>query len=331
MRLISGIQPSGNITLGNYLGAIKNFLKYQDDSSIDDILVFIADLHAITVPQDKTALRANIKSLAALYIACGLDPNRVKVFIQSEVPAHTALGWIMQCNGYIGELERMTQFKDKKERQVAGVTSGLLTYPALMAADILLYDADIVPTGLDQKQHLELTRNLVERFNSKYGETFVVPAPVIAKSGAKIMSLTEPTKKMSKSDPNPKAYIALLDDINVAKKKIKSAVTDSDGKIKFDEENKPGISNLLTIYSCISNLSIEELEEKYKDSNYATFKEDLSNVVAELLTSIQSKYNTLLKSKELDEILDQGRDYANYLANKKINKIYNKVGLGRKR
>jgi tryptophanyl-tRNA synthetase len=331
MRLISGIQPSGNITLGNYLGAIKNFLKYQDDSSIDDILVFIADLHAITVPQDKTALRANIKSLAALYIACGLDPNRVKVFIQSEVPAHTALGWIMQCNGYIGELERMTQFKDKKERQVAGVTSGLLTYPALMAADILLYDADIVPTGLDQKQHLELTRNLAERFNSKYGETFVVPAPVIAKSGAKIMSLTEPTKKMSKSDPNPKAYIALLDDINVAKKKIKSAVTDSDGKIKFDEENKPGISNLLTIYSCISNLSIEELEEKYKDSNYATFKEDLSNVVAELLTSIQSKYNTLLKSKELDEILDQGRDYANYLANKKINKIYNKVGLGRKR
>ena len=331
MRLISGIQPSGNITLGNYLGAIKNFLKYQDDSSIDDILVFIADLHAITVPQDKTALRANIKSLAALYIACGLDPNKVKIFIQSEVPAHTALGWIMQCNGYIGELERMTQFKDKKERQVAGVTSGLLTYPALMAADILLYDADIVPTGQDQKQHLELTRNLAERFNSKYGETFVVPTPVIAKSGAKIMSLSEPTKKMSKSDPNPKAYIALLDDINVAKKKIKSAVTDSDGKIKFDEENKPGISNLLTIYSCVANITIEELEEKYKDSNYATFKEDLANVVGELLTSIQSKYNTLLKSKELDEILDQGRDYANYLANKKINKIYNKVGLGRKR
>ena len=331
MRLVSGIQPSGNITLGNYLGAIKNFLKCQDDSSIDDILVFIADLHAITVPQDKTALRQNIKSLAALYIACGLDPNRVKVFIQSEVPAHTTLGWIMQCNGYIGELERMTQFKDKKEKQVAGVTTGLLTYPALMAADILLYDADIVPTGQDQKQHLELTRDLAERFNSRYGETFTVPTPVIAKSGAKIMSLTDPSKKMSKSDPNPKAYIALLDDINVAKKKIKSAVTDSDGKIKYDEENKPGISNLLTIYSCISNLSIEELEEKYKDSNYATFKEDLSNVVAELLTSIQSKYNTLLKSKELDEILDHGRDYANYLANKKISKIYNKVGLGRKR
>jgi tryptophanyl-tRNA synthetase len=331
MRLISGIQPSGNITLGNYLGAIKNFLKYQDDSSIDDILVFIADLHAITVPQDKTALRANIKSLAALYIACGLDPNRVKVFIQSEVPAHSMLGWVMECSGYIGELERMTQFKDKKERQVAGVTAGLLTYPALMAADILLYDADIVPTGLDQKQHLELTRNLAERFNSKYGETFVVPEPVIAKSGAKIMSLTEPTRKMSKSDPNPKAYIALLDDINVAKKKIKSAVTDSEGTVRYDEVNKPGISNLLTIYSCISNLTIAELEEKYKDSNYATFKEDLANLVAELLSSIQEKYNTLLKSKELDTILDQGRDYANYLANRKINKVYNKVGLGRKR
>jgi tryptophanyl-tRNA synthetase len=241
------------------------------------------------------------------------------------------LGWALECNTYIGELERMTQFKDKKERQVAGVSSGLLTYPALMAADILLYDADIVPTGADQKQHLELTRNLAERFNSKYGETFVVPEPVIAKSGAKIMSLNEPSKKMSKSDPNPKAYIALLDDINVAKKKIKSAVTDSEGTIKFDEENKPGISNLLTIYSCITGKTIAELEEQYKDSNYATFKEDLANVVGDLLQGIQEKYNVLLKSKELDEILDKGRDYANFLANRKIAKVFNKIGLGRKR
>lgn len=331
MRLISGIQPSGNITLGNYLGAIQNFLKLQNDEKIDDILVFIADLHAITVPQDKTALRANIKSLAALYIACGLDPERVKIFIQSEVPAHTMLGWALECNTYIGELERMTQFKDKKERQVAGVSSGLLTYPTLMAADILLYDADIVPTGADQKQHLELTRNIAERFNSKYGETFVVPEPVIAKAGAKIMSLNEPTKKMSKSDPNPKAYIALLDDINIAKKKIKSAVTDSEGTIKFDEENKPGISNLLTIYSCITGKSISDLEIQYKDSNYATFKEDLANVVGNLLQGIQDKYNVLLKSKELDEILDKGRDYANFLANRKIAKVFNKIGLGRKR
>ena len=331
MRLISGIQPSGNITLGNYLGAIQNFLKLQNDEKIDDILVFIADLHAITVPQDTTALRTNIKSLAALYIACGLDPERVKIFIQSEVPAHTMLGWALECNTYIGELERMTQYKDKKERQVAGVSSGLLTYPTLMAADILLYDADIVPTGADQKQHLELTRNIAERFNSKYGETFVVPEPVIAKAGAKIMSLNDPSKKMSKSDPNPKAYIALLDDINVAKKKIKSAVTDSEGTIRYDEENKPGISNLLTIYSCITGKSISQLEEQYKDSNYATFKEDLANVVGDLLQGIQEKYNVLLKSKELDEILDKGRDYANYLANKKINKVFNKIGLGRKK
>ena len=225
----------------------------------------------------------------------------------------------------------MTQYKDKKERQVAGVSVGLLTYPSLMAADIILYDADVVPVGADQKQHLELTRDLAERFNNKYGETFVVPKPYIAKDGAKIMSLCEPTKKMSKSDPNPKAYISLLDDINVIKKKIKSAVTDSDGFIKYDVENKPGISNLLTILSCVTNTSIDELVEKYKDSNYATFKEDVANAVAEEIMPIQKKYNEIINSKYLDEVLDNGRNYANYLANKKLNKVYNKVGLGRKR
>lgn len=331
MRFISGIQPSGNITLGNYLGAVKNFVKMQDDPQFDDILVFVADLHAITVTQDKQELRKNIKSLVAIYLACGLDPEKVKIFIQSEVAAHAQLGWVLQCNGYIGELERMTQYKDKKERQVAGVSVGLLTYPSLMAADIILYDADVVPVGADQKQHLELTRDLAERFNNKYGETFVVPKPYIAKDGAKIMSLCEPTKKMSKSDPNPKAYISLLDDINVIKKKIKSAVTDSDGFIKYDVENKPGISNLLTILSCVTNTSIDELVEKYKDSNYATFKEDVANAVAEEIMPIQEKYNEIINSKYLDEVLDNGRDYANYLANKKLNKVYNKVGLGRKR
>lgn len=331
MRFISGIQPSGNITLGNYLGAVKNFVKMQDDPQFDDILVFVADLHAITVAQDKQELRKNIKSLVAIYLACGLDPEKVKIFIQSEVAAHAQLGWVLQCNGYIGELERMTQYKDKKERQVAGVSVGLLTYPSLMAADIILYDADVVPVGADQKQHLELTRDLAERFNNKYGETFVVPKPYIAKDGAKIMSLCEPTKKMSKSDPNPKAYISLLDDINVIKKKIKSAVTDSDGFIKYDVENKPGISNLLTILSCVTNTSIDELVEKYKDSNYATFKEDVANAVAEEIMPIQKKYNEIINSKYLDEVLDNGRDYANYLANKKLNKVYNKVGLGRKR
>lgn len=331
MRLISGIQPSGTITLGNYLGAIKNFVKLQDELVDTDILVFIADLHAITVSQDKQALRKNIKSLAAIYLACGLNPEKVHIFIQSEVPAHNQLGWVMECNSYIGELERMTQFKDKKVKQVAGVSAGLLTYPSLMAADILLYDANLVPVGVDQKQHLELTRNLAERFNTKYGDTFVVPEPYIAKTGAKIMSLTEPEKKMSKSDENPKSYISLLDELPVIMKKIKSAVTDSDATIKYDLENKPGISNLLTIYSCISGMTIAEIEAKYENSNYAEFKNDLANVVANEIEPIQKRYNELINSKELDEILDQGRDYANYLANRKLSKVYNKVGLGRKR
>ncbi len=331
MRFLSGIQPSGNITLGNYLGAIKNFVKLQDSPDFTDFLVFIADLHAITVPQEKEKLRKNIKSLVALYLACGLDPKKVHIFIQSEVPAHAELGWVLECNGYIGELERMTQFKDKKEKQVGGVSVGLLTYPSLMAADILLYDKNLVPVGVDQKQHLELTRDLAIRFNSKYGETFVVPEPYIAPAGAKVMSLVDPTKKMSKSDPNPKGYIALLDDINIIKKKIKSAVTDSDGTIRYDLENKPGISNLLTILSCITNTSIADLVDKYKDSNYQSFKEDVAEAVANEIKPIQDKYNEIINSKLIDEVLDEGRDYANYLANKKINKVYNKIGLGRKR
>lgn len=329
-RLISGIQPSGNITLGNYLGALKNFVKLQDELEDTDILIFIADLHAITVPQEKLKLRHNIKSLAALYLACGLDPNKMHLFIQSEVPAHNQLGYIMECTSYIGELERMTQYKDKKTRQVEGIRGSLLTYPALMAADILLYDSNIVPVGEDQKQHLELTRNLAERFNEKYGETFVVPEPFIPKAGARIMSLTDPTKKMSKSDANPKAYISLLDELPIIKKKIMSAVTDTDGKIKYDVDNKPGVSNLLTIYSCISGLTIPQIEEKYVGQGYAVFKEDLANIVANAIKPIQEKYYQLLDSEELDEILDQGRDYASSIAYKKLRKVYNKVGLGRK-
>ena len=267
----------------------------------------------------------------ALYLACGLDPNKVHIFIQSEVPAHAELGWVMQCNGYIGELERMTQYKDKKEKMVGGVSVGLLTYPSLMAADILLYDADLVPTGIDQKQHLELTRDLAMRFNSKYGETFNIPSPYIPKEGSKIMSLVDPTKKMSKSDSNPKAYIALLDDLNSIRKKIKSAITDSDGTIKYDVENKPGVSNLLTILSCVSGKPIDELVNLYQDSNYQKFKEDVAEAVIKEIEPIQQKYNELINSNVIDEVLDQGRDYANYLANKKLNKVYNKIGLGRKR
>lgn len=330
-RLISGIQPSGNITLGNYLGAIKNFVKLQDTLEDTDILIFIADLHAITVAQNKAKLRKNIKSLAALYIACGLERDKMHLFIQSEVPMHNQLGYIMETTGNIGELERMTQYKDKKQKQVAGVSVALLTYPSLMAADILLYDASLVPVGVDQKQHLELTRNLANRFNNKYGETFVLPEPFIPETGAKIMSLVDPTKKMSKSDSNPKAYISLLDEPNIIRKRIKSAVTDSDGKIMFDMENKPGISNLLTIYSCVTSMTIESIVEKYKNSDYATFKSDLAELVVNMITPIQTKYNEILNSKELDDILDEGRDYASNIAYKKIRKVYNKIGLGRKR
>lgn len=330
-RLISGIQPTGGLTLGNYLGAVKNFVRLQNELEDIEFLVFIADLHSITVPQEKATLRKNIKNLAALYIACGLDPNKVKLFIQSEVPAHSQLGFVMECTSSIGELERMTQFKDKKQKQVAGVSAGLLTYPALMAADILLYDANFVPVGEDQKQHLELTRNLAEKFNNKYGETFVVPEPLIQKVGCRIMSLVEPTKKMSKSDPNPKATINLLDDINSIKNKIKGAVTDLIGEVNYDPENQPGISNLLTIYSSITNLSINDIVEKYKGLGYASFKSDLAEIVANEIAPIQERLKNVEASGELDKILDDGRDYATYLSNKKIMKIYNKIGLGRKR
>ena len=295
-RVLTGIQPSGHITLGNYLGAIRPLLELQNEDDVE-LLVFIADLHAITVPQERAKLRSNIKELAALLLACGLDLNKNHLFIQSEVPCHNQLGWVMECNSYIGELERMTQFKDKKVKQVDGVSAGLLTYPPLMAADILLYDADLVPVGEDQKQHLEITRDLATRFNNKYGETFKVPEAYILKTGARIMSLADPSKKMSKSDSNPKGYISLLDDINVAKKKIKSAVTDSDNKIKFDKDNKPGLSNLITIYSALTNKELSDIENIYQDSTYQKFKEDLANIIGDFLTNIQDKKNLVYLKK----------------------------------
>ena len=327
-RVLTGIQPSGHITLGNYLGAIKPLLELQNEDDVE-LLVFIADLHAITVPQERAKLRSNIKELAALLLACGLDLNKSHLFIQSEVPCHNQLGWVMECNSYIGELERMTQFKDKKVKQVDGVSAGLLTYPPLMAADILLYDADLVPVGEDQKQHLEITRDLATRFNNKYGETFKVPEAYILKTGARIMSLADPSKKMSKSDSNPKGYISLLDDINVAKKKIKSAVTDSDNKIKFDKDNKPGLSNLITIYSALTNKELSDIENIYQDSTYQKFKEDLANIIGDFLTNIQDKYNYYISSDNMDLILNSGRDLAYHYASRKIQKVYRKIGLGR--
>jgi tryptophanyl-tRNA synthetase len=325
--IFSGIQPSGSVTLGNYIGAMKQFVELQNEYNC---YYCIVDQHAITVAQDRLALRKNIRSLAALYLAVGLDPNKATLFIQSEVPAHAQAGWMLQCVAYIGELERMTQFKDKSQGKDA-VSAGLLTYPPLMAADILLYSADLVPVGEDQKQHLELTRDLAERFNKKYNDIFTIPEVRIPKVGARIMSLADPTKKMSKSDANPKAFITLLDDPKQIEKKIKSAVTDSDGIVKFDKENKPGVSNLLSIYSILNNESIEQIEARYEGKGYGEFKTDVAEVVVNALAPIQAKHKELMESDTLDEILDQGAEKANAVAHKMIKKMENAMGLGRKR
>jgi tryptophanyl-tRNA synthetase len=325
--IFSGIQPSGSVTLGNYIGAMKQFVELQNEYNC---YYCIVDQHAITVAQDRIALRKNIRSLAALYVAVGLDPNKATLFIQSEVPAHAQAGWMLQCVAYIGELERMTQFKDKSQGKDA-VSAGLLTYPPLMAADILLYSADLVPVGEDQKQHLELTRDLAERFNKKYNDIFTIPEVRIPKVGARIMSLADPTKKMSKSDANPKAFITLLDDPKQIEKKIKSAVTDSDGIVKFDKENKPGVSNLLSIYSILNNETIEQIEARYEGKGYGEFKTDVAEVVVNALAPIQAKHKELMESDALDEILDQGAEKANAVARKMVKKMENAMGLGRKR
>lgn len=326
-KIFSGIQPSGVITLGNYVGAIKQFIELQHDY---DCYFCVVDQHAITVPQDRLELRKNIRGLAALYVAAGLDHKKATLFIQSEVPAHAQAGWMLQCISYIGELERMTQFKDKSTGKEA-VSAGLLTYPPLMAADILLYETDLVPVGEDQKQHLELTRDLAERFNNKYNEIFTIPEVRIPKVGARIMSLQEPTKKMSKSDSNQKAFITLLDTPKQIEKKIKSAVTDSEGIIKFDRENKPGVSNLLSIYSIMSGKTIEEIEADYAGKGYGDFKADLAEVVVQALAPIQERYYELVDSKELDDILDEGAERAKLKANRMLRKMENAMGLGRKK
>ncbi|GAA0325187.1 tryptophan--tRNA ligase [Bacillus carboniphilus] len=326
-RIFSGIQPSGTITLGNYIGAMKQFVELQNDY---DCFFCIVDQHAITVPQDRLQLRKNIKSLAAMYIAVGIDPKKATIFIQSEVPAHAQAGWMLQCVSYIGELERMTQFKDKSQGKEA-VVAGLLTYPPLMAGDILLYNTDIVPVGEDQKQHLELTRDLAERFNKKYNDIFTIPEVRITKVGARVMSLQDPLKKMSKSDPNQKAFISLLDEPKQIEKKIKSAVTDSEGIVEYDKENKPGISNLLSIYSIFSGETIDEIVQKYEGKGYGDFKGDLAQVVVDALTPIQQRYYELIDSEELDQILDEGAQKANAIASKMAKKMENAMGLGRKR
>jgi tryptophanyl-tRNA synthetase len=331
--IFSGIQPSGIPTIGNYIGAMKQFVDLQNQYTC---YFCIVDEHAITVPQDPQKLRQQIRGLAALYLAVGLDPKKATIFIQSEVSAHAEAAWIIQCNTTIGELERMTQFKDKSQKNGrTGVSAGLLTYPPLMVGDIILYNANLVPVGDDQKQHLELTRDFVERFNKRYAqknqEILVMPEVKIPEQGGRVMSLQDPTSKMSKSDPNSKGFISMLDEPAVIRKKIKSAVTDSTGIIEYDPENKPGISNLLSIFSAVSGRSIDDLVAAYEGKGYGDFKSDLAEAVVALLVPIQERYNELLNSDELDDILDNGAQQARLVANKTLQRMKNAVGLGRKK
>lgn len=322
--MLSGIKPTGRLTLGNYIGAIRQFVQYQDEY---DMYIFIANLHAITVAQDPAELKKNTKDLIALYLACGLDPKKVTLFLQSDVRQHAELGWIMTCHTYMGELQRMTQYKDKTAKGETGITAGLFTYPCLMAADILMYDADYVPVGVDQKQHVELARNLAERFNNRYGDVFRVPQPLTPKVGAKIYSLQNPTKKMSKSEENPKGTIDLLDDPAAARNKIKSAVTDSLGIIRYDPENQPGISNLLMIHSSLSNEPIESIVQRFENKGYGELKKEVGDIVFDFLSDLQKRYREIIVSGQVDEVLREGNEKAGRIAEKKLRKIKKKLGF----
>lgn len=322
-KVLSGIQPSGQLTIGNYIGAIINYVKLQDEHKC---MFMVVDLHAISVPQEPAALRENSESVAALFIAAGLDPKKASIFMQSHVAAHAELGWLMTTLSYMGELERMTQFKDKSAGKES-IGTGLFTYPALMAADILLYNADLVPVGDDQKQHLELTRDLAHRFNQRFGQTFQVPEPFIPKVGGRIMSLDDASKKMSKSNPNPASFIALLDPPEVIRKKMSRAVTDSGKEVKFDVVNKPEISNLISIYTHCSGLNIEEIEAKYEGQGYGTFKKDLAEQIVATLEPIQQKYHDIRASGEITAILRQGAEEVREIANPILREAKNKMGF----
>lgn len=325
-RLVSGIQATGKLTIGNYIGAIKNFVKLQDEY---EMFIFVADMHSLTIDIDPATLRKNRRDVMALYLAAGLDPEKTTLFFQSDVKAHGQMNWYMENMTTLGELERMTQFKDKagKVTEANGtvkVKTGLLTYPALMSGDILLYNPEIVPVGQDQKQHLELARNIAERFNNKYGQTFIVPNPYIPKVGAKIMSLQDPTKKMSKSDANAKSFVTLLDSPEEAFTKIKKAVTDSEGLIYLSDE-KPGIKNLLTIYASLKDISLEESEAFFKDKNYGELKVTVGEEVKAFLTDLQAKYNDALT--RVDEIAKQGAAKARLVADQTLATVEEKLGL----
>ena len=325
-RMLTGLQPTGCITLGNYIGAIKQMIKYQDEY---DMFLFIADMHAITIEQDPKELSENIRSLIAIYLACGIDPEKVTLYLQSENIYHANVSWILECMTPYGQLGRMTQFKDKSQKHES-FSAGLLTYPVLMASDILIYDADYVPVGVDQKQHVEFARDLAEIVNKKYDkEIFKIPEPLIPEMGAKIMDLVDPEKKMSKSAENKKGVIMLLDDEAVIRKKIMGATTDSDMQVKYDTDNKPGISNLIRIYRELTGMEISDIEEKFKDSNYGEFKKEVADKVIETIKPIQEKYNEILNSGLLDEVLDKGKEKTLEIAKTKYEMLKNSVGLHR--
>ncbi len=323
-RILSGIQPTGSFTLGNYIGAVRNWSALQSEF---DCLYMVADLHALTVRQEPAKLRKQTREAVALLLACGIDPSQSLVFVQSHVAAHTQLSWLLSCYTQFGELSRMTQFKDKSAKNADNINSGLFSYPVLMAADILIYGADLVPVGADQRQHLELARNIAGRFNGIYSETFTVPDGYYPKHGAKIMSLQEPTKKMSKSDDNENGYILLLDDANTIMRKFKRAVTDSDNKVYASEE-KAGITNLMTIYSTMTGKDFAEIEKEFDGKGYGDFKVAVAQSVIDTLSPIQTEYNRILQDKALvDDILKKGAENASKIAHRYTQKAYKKVGL----
>ena len=322
--IFSGIQPSGNLTLGNYLGAVKNWVALQEEYNC---YYCVVDLHAITVRQDPAALRKRTLDVMSILIASGIDPKENVLYMQSHVSAHAELAWILNCFTYMGELSRMTQFKEKSARAGDNINAGLFTYPALMAADILLYQADLVPVGIDQKQHLELTRDIAIRFNNIYGDVFTVPEPYIPKEGAKIMSLQEPEKKMSKSDENENSFIALLDPPDVIARKLKRAVTDSDGEIRFAEE-KPGVSNLLTIYSAVTGKTVAESEKEFAGQGYGTLKQAVADAVIAELEPLQKRYAEVRGDKAfLEGVMTENAERAFCAARKTLSKVQRKIGL----
>ena len=325
-RILTGLKPTGDLTLGNYIGSIRQMINMQENY---DSFIFVADLHALTLPQDRYLLNERIRKFIAMYLACGLDPNKNTIYIQSENEYIPAMSYILECNTYYGEASRMIQFKEKSKEH-SNFSVGLLTYPILMASDILFCDTDLVPVGIDQKQHVELARNIAERFNKIYGDTFKIPEPLITKIGTKIKDLKDPSKKMSKSEENPDGVISLFDDIETAKKKIMKSTTDSLNEVKFDEENQPGISNLLNIASALSHTEIKEIEEKFKDKGYGEFKKYVAEIVGNFLEDIQGKYNKILNSNMLDEVLDKGKEKTRLLAKEKYEQVKEKVGVTRK-